>query len=67
MGAPRSSPRLKAHVSQAPGLESELPCPAREVVAASLAPRARRKGKGLDRVGADPRGSSWTLRNPRAC
>lgn len=26
VGAPRSSPRLKAHVAQAPGLDSELPC-----------------------------------------
>lgn len=45
MGVPRPSLRLKAHVSQAPGLGSQLPSPARGAVGTSLASQAVLRGK----------------------
>lgn len=59
MRTPRFSLLPRVHASQAPGLDSELLSPAREVVDASLPPRAGLKSKeGWMGYGHVPEGAS---------
>lgn len=59
MRTPRFSLMPRVHVSQAPGLDSELLSPAREVVDASLATRAGLRSKeGWTGYGQFPEGAA---------